>query len=178
MRSFLFAFFMVAAPGLALAAGSEDDSPPQPTATTTTCEEGLIWDEEAKACVAPKESSLDDDALYGAVRELAYAGKLRGAEIVLDAMSDQTDGRVLTYRGFLARQGGDWTTARDFYLQAIANDPGNLLARSYYGQGLAESGDTGAARAQLSEIRARGGRNTWAEASLNLALSSGTTKAY
>ncbi|MEL7106239.1 MAG: tetratricopeptide repeat protein [Pseudomonadota bacterium] len=172
----MFAFAVMATP--LWAAGFNDDTPPTPTETTTACAEGLVWDEEAESCVAPKESRLGDDGLYRAVRELAYAGRYDGAKAALAAMSDQNDTRVLTYRGFLARKTGDFAAAEAFYTAALAVDPDNLLARSYYGQGLVERGAYEAARAELSEIRRRGGRNTWAEAALGLALASGTGPAY
>ena len=178
MRLAILSLPFVVVPALSFAAGSDDDTPPQPTATTTECAEGTVWDEDAKACVAPKESRLGDDALYQAVRELAYSERYQGALSALDAMSDQADPRVLTYRGFVARKTGDFDTADTYYRLAMKADPDNLLARSYYAQGLAERGQFEQARAELSEIRRRGGRNSWAEASLVLALASGTGKAY
>ncbi|MEO1238796.1 MAG: tetratricopeptide repeat protein [Pseudomonadota bacterium] len=154
------------------------DTPPTPTETTTVCADDMVWDPESETCVKPDESSLNDDGLYEAVRELAYAGRYDGAAAALAAMSDQADTRVLTYQGFLARKTGDLAAAETLYSAAIAADPNNLLARSYYGQGLAEQGRFGEARAELSEIRRRGGRNTWPEAALVLALASGSGPAY
>jgi hypothetical protein len=43
---------------------------------------------------------------------------------------------------------------------------------------LVEQGEVAAARAQLSQIRARGGRGTWPEVALRLALGSGRGFAY
>lgn len=172
----VIALALVAAP--VWAAGSSNDTPPTPTQTTTVCTEGMVWDDDKKACVAPKESRLGDDVLYRAVRELAYAGQYQDAGAVLAAMSNQRDTRILTYRGFLARKTGDLAAAEGFYRAAISADPDNLLARSYFGQGLAEAGDHVAAKAELSEIRRRGGRNTWPEAALVLALASGSGPAY
>lgn len=165
-------------PVCAFAAGSSDSTPPTPTETTTTCTDGQIWDETTKACVTPKESRLDDDTLYGAVREFAYAGQYGAATAALDAMSDQASDRVLTYRGFTARKLGDSAAAQGFYEQAIARNPDNLLARSYMAQGLAEAGQADQARLQLAEIRARGGAGSWAETALVQAIVTGSGPGY
>lgn len=165
-------------PVCAFAVGSDDTTPPKPTETTTACTDGKVWDDTAKACVAPQESRLDDDTLYGAVREFAYAGQYGAAMAALDAMSDQGADRVLTYRGFTARKLGDMQAATRFYEQAIARNPDNLLARSYMGQGLAEAGQADQARLQLAEIRARGGAGSWAETALVQAIVTGRGYGY
>jgi tetratricopeptide (TPR) repeat protein len=160
------------------AAGSDNTAPPTPTATTTKCEEGLVFDDKAKKCVAPVEGSLDDDTLYGAVRELAYAGKYDAALTVLAAMSDQTDDRVLTYLGFINRKMGNVERGMTYYDVALALNPDNLLARSYLGQGLVEQGEIELAEAQLDQIVARGGAGSWAEQSLRTAIATGVTYTY
>lgn len=165
-------------PVCAFAVGSDDTTPPKPTETTTACTDGKVWDDTAKACVAPQESRLDDDTLYGAVREFAYAGQYGAAMAALDAMSDQGADRVLTYRGFTARKLGDMQAATRFYEQAIARNPDNLLARSYMGQGFVADGRHEDAQLQLAEIRARGGKGTWPEVSLSRALDTGETSDY
>jgi len=160
------------------AVGDDSTSPPRPTKTTTECAEGLVYDDAVKACVAPKDSSLDDDALYQAVRELAWAERYDTAREALAAMSDPSDDRALTYLGFILRKEGDWAGALDVYEAAIARNPDNLLARSYMGQGFVESGDLALAQAQLREIRARGGRMTWADVALDQAIRTGRGTAY
>ena len=165
-------------PAAALAVGSDDDTPPQPTSTTQDCADGQVWDEATKACVAPTDSRLDDDDLYRAVREFAYVGDYGAAEAALAAMSDQEADRVLTYRGFLARKQGRTEEAMDFYAAALARNPDNLLARSYRGQAFVEGGDLLLARADLTEIRRRGGRGTWPEVALRMAIDSGRTSSY
>jgi len=168
----------LALPTAVFAAGSDDSNPPTQTNTTKECTGGMVWDAGSKACVAPKESRLDDDTLYGAVRELAYAGDYMGARRVLEAMPDQNDDRVLTYWGFTARKMGQMDEAMAFYAKALAQNPNNLLARSYMGQGFVEAGDVELARAELSEIRTRGGRNTWPEYALRTAIEKGAGYAY
>lgn len=162
----------------ALAVGFNDDDPPTPTETTKTCTDGQIWDEKTKACVDPDKSSLNDRDRMNAVRELAYAGRLSDAERVLDAVSDQEGDAVMTYRGYIARNLGRTDEAYDWYGRALAANPDNLLARSYLGQWHVESGNIDLARAELSEIRQRGGRSTWPEISLRLAIQSGTGYSY
>lgn len=168
----------LALPLSAFAAGGDDPAPPKPTNTTKTCKGVKVWDAGKGRCVRPKNSSLDQDGLYGAMRELAYAGRYEDAQGVLRAMADQQDSRVLTYWGFTHRKLGRADLAEDYYSRAIARDPDNLLARSYMGQGFLEAGRPAQALAQWKEIRARGGTGTWAEASLRAALENGSTSSY
>lgn len=159
------------------AAGDDVTTPPAPT-PTPRCPDGQIHDQKAGKCVPVKSSSLDDKDRYQAVRELAYAERYTAASLVLDAMSNQQDDRVLTYRGFLMRKTGRLDQAVTYYRSAIEKNPNNLLVRSYMGQGFVESGDLAAARRQHEEILARGGKGTWAEVSLRDALASGRTYRY
>jgi tetratricopeptide (TPR) repeat protein len=159
------------------AAGDDVTTPPAPT-PTPRCPDGQIHDKKAGKCVPVKSSSLNDTDRYQAVRELAYAQRYIAASLVLDAMADQLDDRVLTYRGFLMRKTGRFDQALTYYQSAIEKNPSNLLVRSYMGQGFVESGDLAAARRQHEEILARGGQGTWAEVSLRDALASGRTYQY
>lgn len=173
----LAASLVAIAPFAALAAGSETDTPPTPTETTETCTEGLIFDLATQTCMTPAQSTNEDSAMMEAVRELAYAGRYGDARAVLDGL-DPTDSRVLTYYGFTSRKMGDFEGGMDYYRAALAVDPNNNLARSYMGQGMVEMGDLIGAQAQLSEIRAREGRQTWPEIALRMAIQSGTGPSY
>ncbi len=155
---------------VAAQAAGGSDTPPTTTRTTTECSDGQIYDEAARACVDADKQSFNDDDRYDAVRELAYAGAYDRAEAVIASADRPDDARFLNYRGFIERKQGNMEDAMGFYAAALAKDPDYLLARSYMGQGLAASGDTNGARAQLREIVERGGRDTWAYASLKLAL--------
>lgn len=165
-------------PVAALAASGNDWNPPKPTETTKTCKGKRVWDEQKKRCVRPRKSSLNQEQLLGAARELAYAGRQEDAQAVLSAMADQQDSVVLTYWGFTHRKLGNSELARAYYDQALARDPDNILARSYMGQGFVEQGNFGAALIQWKEIKARGGDGTWAEASLRSALETGASHSY
>lgn len=165
-------------PQWALAAGSEDDTPPDPSPTTQECPEGQVYQPDTETCVDIEESDLEPEAQIQTVRELAYAGRLQDAQNMLDQISDQGDDMVLTYRGFTARKLDQIEAARDWYGKALATNPDNLLARSYMGQGYVETGDIDLAQLQLAEIRARGGAGSWAETSLVNALNSGESYSY
>lgn len=167
---------LLSLPGLAFAAG--DETPPKPTKTSKDCKGVRVWDEAKQRCVRPKNSSLDEQGLYEAVRELAYAGRYHDAQGVLATMSNQKDDRVLTYYGFTNRKLGNLDASMMFYVTALEQNPDNLLARSYMGQGMVESGDIDGARAQLSEIEARGGAYTWPATSLRQAIYVGKTFNY
>jgi hypothetical protein len=162
----------------AFAAGSGDSAAPKPTKTSKDCKGVQVWDKKKKDCVDPEESSLGDDGLYDAVRELAYAGRYLDAMGVMDAMSDQNDDRVLTYKGFTNRKLGNVDVAMVFYQKALDQNPDNILARSYMGQGMLEQGNKIGAVAQLREIQSRGGAGTWAERSLSQAIASGVTYSH
>ncbi|KZY38441.1 hypothetical protein A3731_14085 [Roseovarius sp. HI0049] len=176
LRAILLAALLV--PGIAFAKDRFDDDPPKPTPTTQDCTNGQVWDSRTQSCVNPQSGALDDDTLYGAVREFAYTGQLENAQAALSAMSDQSDDRVLTYWGFTHRKLGDMKKGMSFYKAALAKNPGNIAARSYMGQAFVETGDLVAARRQLLEIAAHGGSGTWSETSLRQAIMTGVTYSY
>jgi Flp pilus assembly protein TadD len=166
------------APQLAQAVGSDHSEPPTPTETTTACATGEIWDETTKACVKAEDTSLNDDQRFGAVRELAYAGRHAEALDVLATMTEGETSRVMTYQGFLLRQTGRIEEGIAAYERAIQLEPRNILARSYFGQLLVQMGERQMAEAQLDAIRAAGGRGTWAETTLATAIKTGVTYTY
>lgn len=97
---------------------------------------------------------------------------------MLDTMTEGETSRVLTYRGFALRKSGNPDAGVAAYEQAIALDPANHLARSYYGQFLVEQNQLARAESQLAEIRANGGTGTWAEEALASAIRTGATYTY
>ncbi len=165
-------------PFAALAAGGDDTEPPTPTETTTECLTGEVWDEKTKTCIKADDSSLIDDQRFGAARELAYAGRYDEVLAMLGTMTEGDSARVMTYRGFALRKSGRVEQGIAAYEQAIAIDPANILARSYYGQLLVEMNELDLARTQLARIRSVGGTGTWAETSLSTAITTGVTYTY
>jgi len=167
----------LALPTMSFAAGSS--SPSTPTTTETSqCAEGQVWDKKTSSCVVIKESSLSDDALYETARELAYKGRYQDVLGVIAHMKEGDTPRTLTMQGFAVRKLGDFSSAQTYYLAALELDPNHWLARSYLGQGYVETGDTAAARDQLTLIRTSGGRGTWAELSLRQAIERGSGYSY
>lgn len=171
----IVALSLVAMPLAGLAAGTEDPAPPTPTETSQKCEGAQVWDDKTKTCIDAQSGALDDQTRFDAVRELAWAGRPDDALAVLATMTEGDSDRVLTYKGFAHRKAGRIEAGIAFYDRAIARNPDNFLARSYYGQLLVEMAEMHMAGAQLTEIRARGGRGTWAEASLARAIDTGLT---
>ncbi len=146
----------------ARAAGEDTTTPPDTTKTSTECTDGKVWDEEKKECVEPKKSGMNDDMLFKAARELAYAGQYENSLKVLDAVKDQNSARILNYRGYSNRKAGRMELGMSYYKRALQADENYILARSYMGQALVEQGQIEEAKVQLIEIRDRGGENTWA----------------
>ncbi|QUJ77301.1 tetratricopeptide repeat protein [Sulfitobacter albidus] len=170
MRLLLATTLALSLPMAALAAGGgEEKAPSKPK-----CADGLVYDKSTKTCVNANNNTLDVDTLYQTVRSLAHDGQYDAAQVVLAAMP-QDDDRTLTYMGFTARKMGQTEAAMTYYSRALARNPGNVLARSYMGQGMVDAGDMKGALAQLRAIRAHGGTGTWAEASLRTAIATGKT---
>lgn len=170
--------FFLALSVTAHAAGSNDDAPPKTTKTTTECTDGQIYDDNTNSCVASDKQSFNDDQRYDAVRELAYAGEYDRATRVIASAENPEGPRFLNYKGFISRKMGNMGDAIVFYSAALEQDPDYHLARSYMGQGLASMGDVDGAKAQLQEIRARGGRDTWAYVALKQAITGGPSSDY
>ncbi|MCV3271182.1 tetratricopeptide repeat protein [Roseobacter sinensis] len=163
------------APTIAVANGGDNDAPPPRPAVS--CEGAKVYDKKTKTCVDAQESSLQTEEIYLTVRQLAYAGRYEDAQTLAQALPQDHTGR-LTYMGFTHRKLGNLELANLFYEQAIAENPHNILARSYMGQGFVESGDKVAAVAQLRAIRAHGGAGTWSETALQNAIATGSTYNY
>ncbi len=174
----LAALVLAAFPSAALAVGDEQPTPPEPTPTSTQCTKAQVWDEKTKACVDAQSGQLDDDTRFRAARELAWAGQPEAALVVLAAMQEGDSDRVLTYLGFANRKAGRLELGLALYDRALAQNPDNILARSYLGQALVEMNEIDLAAVQLSEIRARGGVGTWAETALATAIRTGDTFGY
>ena len=175
---FRLAVLLAVLPAAALAVGPGFGDPPDPSPTTTDCAEGLVWDIATETCLPPEESTNDDAARLGDVRELAHAGLYGPALEVLRTMERQSDPLVLTYYGFVTRKLGDMDGGLAFYRAALDADPDLALARAYLGMAFVEMGRADLARAELVEIRMRDGRGGWPEVALARAIATGIGSSY
>ncbi len=166
------------APAAAFAVGSDDSTPPTPTETSTDCADGEVWDADKKECVTAEKSGMNDDALYKAARELAHAGRYEAAIQVASAMAEPEGDKALTVLGFAHRKAGRRDIGMALYARAIAQNPDNLLVRSYKGMAHVEAGEVDLARAELAQIEARGGTGTWSAEALSQALQTGAGFTY
>lgn len=153
-----------------------DSTPTKPV--SKDCKNGKVFSESKGRCVKQQDSSLTDEDYFKALRSLAYAGENAAAQDLLALLDNQQSDLALTYWGFTHRRMGNVETGMDYYGKALAQNPDNLLARSYMGQALVEAGRLDLARVQLKEIRDRGGDGSWPEVSLAQAIQTGTTFNY
>lgn len=173
MKNSLLAFATTASlalAGSAFAAGGGGGG----ESSGTQCSNGKVYDEASKSCVNHK-SELNDTEIYETARSYAYGGQYEEALAMLKRAKNQNDPRILNYYGYTNRKLGNIDVAMAYYKRAIAIDGDYLLARSYMGQGLVQQGDFEGARAQLVEIRDRGGKDTYAYQALYDALKTGHT---
>ena len=123
-----------------------------------------------------KQHRFQPSVLAGVIAGLALTTPVY-AQSVLEALPENDPGR-LTYLGFTHRKLGNLELAMVYYQKAIDQDPANILARSYMGQGLVEEGKISQAMVQLAQIRAYGGTGSWSETSLRTAIETGKTYNY
>lgn len=146
------------------------------TATDKSCKKkGKVLDTKKKKCVEAKRGMFDDDFLYINARAMAYDGYFDHAINLLHLAENQNDPRVLNYLGFSNRKMGRTAIAMEYYQRALAIDPNYILARSYMGQGMVADGNMSGAKDQLTEIRNRGGADTWAYVMLENAIQTTVT---
>ena len=157
----------------AFAVGSDDPAPAPKTQTTTECADGQVYDPNKGECVTAERSGMNDDALFQSARELAENGRYDSAIMVVAAMENPESDKALTILGFSHRKAGRRDLGMSLYAKAIAQNPDNLLVRSYKGMAHVEAGEMDLARAELTEIDARGGEGSWAAEALSHAIQQG-----
>lgn len=123
------------------------------SSTTPTCKRSMAWDKKTRKCVKVKKSSgLDDDNIYEAARDLAYHNRHEEALVLLSLASDQSDPRILNYRGFSTRKLGRIEEGLTYYRAALKADPDYTLVREYMGEAFLQLGQVDKAEEQLAEI--------------------------
>ena len=101
--------------------------------TTAQCSPGKVWDKKVRKCVA-KSSLRDDDSIYEAGRDLAYAGRYDEAIDVLTLARNKADPRVLNFLGYSHRKSGRVEVGLGYYQEALLANPttrwqGNIWVR-------------------------------------------------
>lgn len=124
-----------------------------------TCPAGKVWDKKTKKCVNASYGVLDDDSIYEAGRDLAYAGRYDEAIAVLTLAQDKTDERILNFLGYSHRKSGRVLVGLGYYQEAVRNNPEYTLVREYMGEAYLQLGDVASARQQLGEIEKRCGKD-------------------
>jgi len=128
--------------------------------TTKQCSNGQVWDKKQGKCVPPKAGMLDDDSIYEAGRDLAFAGRYGEAIEVLGMAANKADPRILNYLGYSHRKAGRITVGLGYYQEALRIDPDYTLVREYLGEAYLQLGDLPSAKDQLSEIEKRKGKGS------------------
>jgi tetratricopeptide (TPR) repeat protein len=152
----LLAASLMSAPALAMG-GSGDTS--GSSKTVQKCKKDQVWDKQKKKCVNPKQGMIDDESIFEAGRDLAYAGRYDEAINVLTMAADKKDPRILNFLGYAHRKSGRVNVGLGYYQEALRIDPNYTLVREYLGEAYLQIGDTAKAKDQLSEIERRKGRD-------------------
>ena len=150
----LLGFSLVSSPVLAMG-GSGDSG--GTTKTTQKCKKNHVWDKQKQKCVLPKQGMLDDQSIFEAGRDLAYAGRYDEAINVLTMAADKRDPRILNFLGYAHRKSGRVNVGLGYYLEALRIDPNYTLVREYLGEAYLQIGDMAKAKGQLAEIEKRKG---------------------
>ena len=124
---------------------------------TANCAAGKVWDKKVRKCVS-KSSLHDDDSIYEAGRDLAYAGRYDEAIEILTLARNKADPRVLNFLGYSHRKSGRVKVGLGYYQEALRANPDYTLAREYLGEAHLQLGDVAGAREQLREIEKRRGK--------------------
>jgi tetratricopeptide (TPR) repeat protein len=147
---------LVSAPVFAMG-GSGDTS--GSSKTVQKCKKNEVWDNNKKKCVVPKQGMLDDESIFEAGRDLAYAGRYDEAINVLTMAANKRDPRILNFLGYAHRKSGRVNVGLGYYQEALRMDPNYTLVREYLGEAYLQIGDMAKAKGQLAEIEKRKGRD-------------------
>lgn len=150
----LLGVFLAGSPVLAMGSGGDSGGASK---TTQKCKKNQVWDKKKQKCVLPKQGMLDDESIFEAGRDLAYAGRYDEAINVLTMAADKRDPRILNFLGYAHRKSGRVNVGLGYYLEALRIDPNYTLVREYLGEAYLQIGDMAKAKGQLAEIEKRKG---------------------
>lgn len=141
------------------AMGGSGDSSGGSSKTVQKCKKNQVWDKQKKKCVDPKQGMLDDESIFEAGRDLAYAGRYDEAINVLTMAANKEDPRILNFLGYAHRKSGRVNVGLGYYQEALRIDPNYTLVREYLGEAYLQIGDMAKAKNQLAEIEKRKGKD-------------------
>lgn len=153
----LIGFSFVSAPAFAM--GGSGDFSGGASKTVQKCKKNQVWDRKKKKCVNPQQGMIDDESIFEAGRDLAYAGRYDEAINVLTMAADKTDPRILNFLGYAHRKSGRVNVGLGYYQEALRIDPNYTLVREYLGEAYLQIGDMAKAKNQLAEIEKRKGKD-------------------
>jgi predicted Zn-dependent protease len=159
------ALLISAGHGVSIAAGTED-------ATTKTCQEGYVWDEDKKACVQRHSEVLPDENLAQYAYALAKEGRYQEALDTLADMKNPNTAEALNYKGYATRKLGRVEEGIGYYLASVKLDANYTLVREYLGEAYIQLGRVDLAKDQLNEIKSRCGTDCSPYTQLNEAINS------
>lgn len=145
---------LVSAPVFAMGSGGDSSGSSK---TVQKCKKNEVWDKKKKKCVLPQQGMLDDESIFEAGRDLAYAGRYDEAINVLTMAANKRDPRILNFLGYAHRKSGRVNVGLGYYQEALGIDPNYTLVREYLGEAYLQIGDMAKARNQLAEIEKRKG---------------------
>jgi len=117
-----------------------------------TCNKGFVYDPKTQVCVPQQSRIIDDDALADYAYALTKENRFNEALGVLDLVADESNPKVLNYRGYITRKLGDVDGGIGFYLAGLKLDPNYVQLREYLGEAYVVKGRLDLAREQLSAI--------------------------
>jgi tetratricopeptide (TPR) repeat protein len=142
------AFGYAVTPALAI----DDDGPAKPRKIDCSKPEN-----KKKPACKNSHGPLSDDEVVNGAYWLAHAGQYREALMLLAAVQNHENPRVLSAIGFATRKLGDVDAALPYYARALEINPDYVQAREYLGEAFLSKGDLAHASEQLGEIERRCG---------------------
>ena len=134
-------------------------SDPTPAPAPKKCKRGYVWSKKLKKCIRRTSEVLTDDDFYAQAWVHAKTGEHQTALDLLWRIKNQKQAKVLNYIGYNTRKLGRVEEGIGYYHKALAVNPNYNKAREYLGEGYLQTGNLAKAKAELSEIETRCGRD-------------------
>ena len=116
------------------------------------CKKGMVYNAQQNKCLKHRTGAASDLELKAQGWALARAGRFEEAIALFGLLADPSDAEALNGLGYVNRKLGHLDVAIGYYKQALARDPGYVLAREYLGEGYVAAGRIDLAKAELDAI--------------------------